>query len=218
MSEIEAVLLDFGGVILSSPFDKFAALEESLGIPSDTIRRINVINPDDNAWAKFERAEIDAAAFDTLFAEEAEAIGVKGLRGSAVLECLSGDIRPAMVVMLDELKERGYKIGCITNNVPTGPSGLRGAGMVREAGKAAEIGKIMARFDHVIESSKAGIRKPDPQIYLMMCAALDVVPENCVYLDDLGINCKPAAQLGMVAIKVTDEEQALKDLRAALGE
>ncbi|NNC71315.1 MAG: HAD-IA family hydrolase [Sphingomonadaceae bacterium] len=211
---IEAVLWDFGGVILSSPFDKFTELEESLGIPKDTIRRINVTNPDDNAWAKFERAEIDRDAFDTLFAEEAEAIGVTGLRGRAVLKCLSGDIRPAMVDMLDELKARGFKIGCITNNVPTG----KGAGMVRGKEKAAAVADIMARFDHVIESSKAGVRKPDPRIYQMMCEALDVAPENCIYLDDLGINCKPAARLGMVAIKVTGEEQALADLRVALGD
>ncbi len=210
---IEAILWDFGGVILSSPFDKFAELEERLGIAKDTIRRINATNPDTNAWAKFERAEVDAEGFDTLFAEEAEAIGASGLRGKDVLACLSGDIRPAMVDMLDRLKDEGYKIGCITNNVPSG----KGAGMARSEEKAAAIADIMARFDHVIESSKAGVRKPDPKIYLMMCEALSVAPEACIYLDDLGINCKPAAQLGMIAIKVTGEEQALADLEAALG-
>jgi putative hydrolase of the HAD superfamily len=74
----------------------------------------------------------------------------------------------------------------------------------------------MARFDHVIESSKAGIRKPDPRIYQMMCEALDVAPEACIYLDDLGINCKPAAAMGMTAIKVEDEQQALAALTLAL--
>ena len=76
---------------------------------------------------------------------------------------------------------------------------------------------IMAKFDHVIESSKTGIRKPDPRIYAMMCEALDVAPEACVYLDDLGINCKPAAAMGMHAIKVKSGEQALADLYEALG-
>lgn len=210
---IEAVLWDFGGVILSSPFDKFAELENELGIPKDTIRKVNVTNPDTNAWAKFERAEIDAEAFDMLFAEEAEAIGVSGLRGKAVLKCLSGDIRPPMVAALDDLNARGFKQGCITNNVPAG----KGAGMAGDEGRAAEIANVMERFDHIIESSKAGVRKPDPKIYLMMCKALDVAPERCVYLDDLGINCKPAAQLGMVAIKVTGQDQALEDLGGALG-
>jgi putative hydrolase of the HAD superfamily len=69
----------------------------------------------------------------------------------------------------------------------------------------------------VIESSKAGVRKPDPRIYAMMCEALAVAPEACVYLDDLGINCKPAAAMGMRAIKVVGEEQALAELSQALG-
>ena len=89
--------------------------------------------------------------------------------------------------------------------------------MAPNAEKAAAIAAIMARFDHVIESSKAGIRKPDPRIYLMMCDALGVAPSQCVYLDDLGINCKPAAALGMRAIKVTGEAQALADLAEAVG-
>ena len=72
-------------------------------------------------------------------------------------------------------------------------------------------------FDAFFESSVLGLQKPDPRIYLMMCEALGLAPEDCVYLDDLGINCKPAAQLGMHAIKVTSGEQALADLSAAVG-
>ena len=79
------------------------------------------------------------------------------------------------------------------------------------------MGQIQPLFDHVIESSKAGVRKPDPAIYLMMCEALGVTPETCVYLDDLGINCKPAATLGMRAIKVVDVDQTLAELSAATG-
>jgi len=209
---IKAVIWDFGGVITSSPFDAFARLEAEKNAPKDSVRTINSTNPDDNAWAKFERSEIDAAAFDVLFAQEAQAIGAD-LRGRDVLACLSGDVRPAMVAMLDQLNGDGYRIGCITNNVPAG----KGAGMAGTAEKAEAIGAIMARFDHIIESSKVGIRKPDPRIYEMMCEALNIAPEHCVYLDDLGINCKPAAALGMTAIKVTGEAQALADLRAALA-
>lgn len=201
------VIWDFGGVITSSPFDAFNRLEEERGVPKDSVRRINSANPHDNAWAKFERADIDAARFDALFAEEAQAIGVN-LRGADVLACLAGDVRPNMVATLDRLKAEGFVIGCITNNVPSG----KGAGMALDDAKADAIAKIMARFDHIIESSKAGVRKPDPRIYQMMCEALNVSPENCVYLDDLGINCKPAAALGMAAIKVANEQQALEEL------
>ena len=207
----KAVIWDFGGVITSSPFDAFNRLEHERGVETNTIRRINATDPDDNAWAKFERSEIDAAGFDAAFVAEAQAIGVDNITGMDVLACLSGDIRPRMVAALDALKAEGLTIGCITNNVRSGS----GAGMARDPEKAERVEAIMARFDHVIESSKAGVRKPDPRIYEMMCEAIDTPPGDCVYLDD--INCKPASQLGMHAIKVTGEEQALTDLRAALG-
>lgn len=207
-----AIIFDFGGVITSSPFEAFNRLEAERGQPHDSVRRINSANPDGNAWVLFERSEIDAAAFDTLFAAEAAALGVN-LRGGDVLAVLAGAIRPAMVSALDTLKQAGYSLGCITNNVPAG----KGAGMAMTTQKADAVAAIMARFDHVIESSKVGIRKPDPKIYQMMCEILSVEPAACVYLDDLGINCKPAAALGMAAIKVTSGEQALAELGGLLG-
>lgn len=206
------VIFDFGGVITSSPFEAFNRLEAERGLPRDFVRTVNSTNPDDNAWAKFERAEIDVEGFDALFAAEAEALG-HALDGASVIACLAGDVRPYMVTALDRLKDQGFGVGCITNNVKAG----RGAAMARSEDKALEVESIMARFDHVIESSKAGVRKPDPRIYQMMCEALSVAPENGIYLDDLGINCKPAAGLGMHAIKVTSGEQALADLEAVLG-
>ena len=212
MSRLEAVIWDFGGVVTSSPFEAFNRYEADRGFPRDTIRRINAADPDSNAWALFERAEIDAATFDTMFAEEAARIG-HAIRGNEVLALLSGDIRPRMVAALDTIKAAGHKVGCITNNVPAG----KGAGMSTSEKKAAAVADVMTRFDHIIESSKAGIRKPDPRIYTMMCEALSVAPERCIYLDDLGINCKPAAALGMRAIKVTGEAQALADLSAMTG-
>ncbi len=208
----ETVIFDFGGVITSSPFEAFNRLEAEKGVPRDSVRRINSTDPDGNAWAKFERAELDAAGFDEAFAQEAKAIGIE-LRGADVLARLAGDVRPAMVATLDRLKTEGFTIACITNNVPAG----KGAGMAMDDEKAAAVKDIMRRFDHIIESSKAGIRKPDPRIYQMMCEALDVEPGQCIYLDDLGINCKPAAALGMAAIKVSAERQALDDLGALLN-
>ena len=212
---ITTVIFDFGGVITASPFEAFNRLEAERGLPRDFVRQVNATNPDDNAWAKFERAEIDAAAFDSLFAAEARALG-QDLEGEAVLAVIAGAVRPAMVEALDTLRAKGFRIACITNNVPGG-KGIKGAGMTRSEAAANEVKAIMARFEHVIESSKAGVRKPDPAIYLMMCEKLGVEPGECVYLDDLGINCKPAAALGMQAIKVTGGEQALADLSAIVG-
>ena len=206
---VEAVIWDFGGVFTTSPFEAFNRYEAERGLPRDLIRRINSTNPDTNAWALFERSEIDATAFDALFLAESTALGWP-TPGRDILPLLSGAVRPRMVAALKACKAR-FKVGCITNNMVSSHS-------PGEAGrKAGGAGEILPLFDVVIESCKAGVRKPDPEIYRMMCRALSVAPGSCVYLDDLGINCKPAAQLGMTAIKVTGETQALDDLERATG-
>jgi putative hydrolase of the HAD superfamily len=210
-SEVQAVIWDFGGVFTTSPFDAFNRYERERGLPADIIRRINSVSPDTNAWARIERSEVDAATFDRLFAEEAKALG-HDIPGRDVLTLLSGDLRPRVVGAFKACKAR-FKVGCITNNAPTG----KGAGMSSSAGKAQRIAEVFALFDHVIESSKAGVRKPDPRIYQMMCDALGVQPSSCVYLDDLGINLKPAREMGMTTIKVVSEDQLLADLSQAVG-
>ncbi len=209
---ISAVIWDFGGVFTSSPFEAFARYERERGLPENLIRTVNATNPHDNAWALFERAEITPAEFDARFAAESKALGHE-VRGADVLPLLSGDVRPRMAAALKTCKGAGLKVGCITNNVMTG----KGTGMASTPEKAAEVATIMAEFEQVIESSKVGLRKPDPRIYQMMCTLLTVEPSACVYLDDLGVNCKPAAALGMAAIKVTSEAQALADLARATG-
>ena len=208
----DAVIWDFGGVITSSPFEAFAQFETANELPRDFIRSINATNPDTNAWALFERSEIDADAFDAAFQAEAAARG-HSVRGADVLALLAGDIRPEMVAVLQRLIDEDYKIGCITNNVKTGS----GAGMAHSMEKAAAVEAVMELFSHVLESSKVGIRKPDPEIYKMACTALDVAPERAVFLDDLGVNLKPARALGMATIKVSGAEQAISELETLLG-
>jgi len=208
---LEAVIWDFGGVFTGSPFEAFNAYEAAHGLPTDFIRRVNATNPDDNAWARFESARTDAAGFDALFLAESMALG-HPVRGADVLPLLSGAVRPRMVEAL-EICKLSFMVGCITNNMAQG----HGPGMAASAEGASRTAPIMGLFDVVIESSKVGVRKPDPAIYRMMCDALDVAPDACVYLDDLGVNCKGAAQIGMRAIKVMSEAQALADLEVATG-
>jgi putative hydrolase of the HAD superfamily len=211
-AKFDAVIWDFGGVFTGSPFEAFNAYEAAHGLPRDFIRRVNATNPHDNAWAKFERAEIGHAGFDALFREESAALG-HSTPGADILPLLSGAVRPAMVEALKACKAR-YKVGCITNNMA---SVGHGSGMADSAESASKTAPIMALFDVVIESSKVGVRKPDPAIYRMMCEAIAVDPRACLYLDDLGINCKGAAAVGMTAIKVVTEAKALADLAAATG-
>ncbi|PWR18768.1 HAD-IA family hydrolase [Zavarzinia compransoris] len=205
-SAYDAVLWDFGGVILTSPFEAFNELEAARGLPRDSIRRINARNPDGNAWARFERSEIDLDGFDAAFAAEAAAQGLE-LRGRDVVAVIHGRIRPEMVEALRRVK-RHYKTACLTNNVND-----LGAGPAY----AAAVGAVMAEFGAVIESRKVGVRKPDPQFYRLACEILAIDPARAVYLDDLGINLKPAAAMGMRTIKVTGAEQALAELEAVLG-
>lgn len=205
---IEAVIWDFGGVLTTSPFEAFARFETERGLPVDIIRRTNAANHLENAWAKFERAEIDIEAFDELFAAELLALGA-AVRGKDVLPLLSGDLRPEMVEALKRIKAK-FKTGCITNNLPANAIGSEG-------GRMLYIAEVMALFDHVIQSAKSGLRKPNPRIYQMMVEALQVDPKNCVYLDDLGVNLKPAREMGMTTVKVVSAAQAIADLEAATG-
>jgi len=208
---VEAVIWDFGGVFTTSPFEAFNRYEAAHGLPKDLIRTVNATNPLENAWALFERAEIDRSGFDMKFLEESTALG-HPVRGAEVLPLLSGDVRPRMAEALKLCKAR-FKVGCITNNMAQG----HGPGMAASPEGASRSAGIMALFDVVVESSKAGIRKPDPRIYQIACDKLAVAPAACVYLDDLGINCKPAAALGMKTIKVVTEAQALDELALATG-
>jgi putative hydrolase of the HAD superfamily len=203
---IEAVIWDFGGVLTTSPFDAFERFEIERGLPAGIIRRTNAANHWENAWAKFERAEVDLEAFDSLFATESLVLGAE-VRGKDVLPLLSGDLRPEMVEALRRVAAK-FKTGCITNNLPANAIGSLG-------GRSLYIAEVMALFNHVIESAKIGLRKPDPRIYQMMIEALGVDPRRCIYLDDLGVNLKPARDMGMTTIKVTNAPQAIAELEAA---
>ena len=205
---IEAVIWDFGGVLTTSPFEAFARFERERGFPMDIIRRTNAANHLENAWAKFERAEVDVETFDQLFADESRALGAE-VRGKEVLPLLQGDLRPEMVEALKRIKA-SCKTGCITNNLPANAIGST-------SGRSLYVAEVMMLFDHIIESAKIGLRKPDPRIYRMMVEALDVEPNKCVYLDDLGVNLKPAREMGMTTIKVVSAPQAIVELEAATG-
>ena len=208
---ITAVFWDFGGVLTTSPFENFRRYEEQHGLPRDFLRTINATNPDSNAWARFERSELGLDDFDQAFAEESAAAGHR-VPGSDIIRLLSGQLRPEMVDALRRIRGQ-YRIACITNNVRAG----EGPSMQPDAERAREIDAVMAEFEQVVESSRLGLRKPDPRIYRHACELMAVSPEEVVYLDDLGINLKPARELGMITIKVTDPDAALASLEEILG-
>ena len=201
---IRAVLFDFGGVISTSPFEAFGHLEAERGLPRDFIRSVNATNPDTNAWSRLERGEVDVDTFGAQWAAEAAARG-HDLDGREVLARLAGDIRPQMVEAVRVLS-RSFKTACLTNNFTRA-----------EAVVSDEVVSIYALFDAVLESSVLGVRKPDPRFYELACQALGVIPAECVFLDDLGVNLKPARALGMHTIKVADPDEALRRLETLVG-
>lgn len=210
----EAVIFDFGGVFTTSPVENFAVFERDKKLPERFIGGVIKTNMHDNAWAKFERAEIDIDAFDEAFAEETKAAGFE-VRGKTLVKLLSLTFHPPMIEALHRIKQAGYKTGCITNNLPK----IDSRGMLAPEEKKDIIETIHANFDHIIESAKSGVRKPEPRIYEMMCEALRVAPEQCIFLDDLGVNLKPAKAMGMTTIKVPfgDVAPAIEELSRALG-
>ncbi|HRW37231.1 MAG TPA: HAD-IA family hydrolase [Aquihabitans sp.] len=195
-------MFDFGGVLSTSPFDAFARYERERGLPHGFLRRVNATDPDSNAWARLERAELGLDEFDAAFAAESAALGHR-VPGADVLGLLAGDVRPEMVEAVRRCGEH-LKTGLLTNNV---------------LGTMADprVAELLALFDAVVESSVVGVRKPEPAFYELACDLLGIEPTAAVFLDDLGINLKPARQLGMTTIKVVDPAAALDELEAVVG-
>jgi putative hydrolase of the HAD superfamily len=199
---IKAVLWDFGGVITSSPFDGFATYEQQHGLPPGFIRRLNATNADANAWAGLERGHLDLDGFATKFEMEARAAGVT-LDAKAIVSLLRGELRPAMVEAVRRCHQR-LKTGLLTNNF-------------RPVDGVFGYEPVLGHFDVLVESSRTGLRKPDPGFYRLACELLEIEPAEAVFLDDLGINLKSARAMGMQTVKVIDPTAALVALEAIVG-
>ena len=211
MNRFKGIIWDFGGVITESPFEAFNRFEIEMNIPLDFIRSVNAKNPTTNAWALFESSKIDLEEFDKLFLDETKTAGYP-IEGRKVIPLLNGKIRGKMVSVLSHLGKE-YKQLCLTNNIKTD----FGASMNDASASGGKTEEVMTLFDEIIESSKVGIRKPDQKIYEMARDRLGLMCSEIIYLDDLGINLKPARLMGMSTIKVLSEKQAISDLGAMLG-
>ena len=200
--DIDAVLFDFGGVLADGPFDAFARYEKEHGLPDGFVRRLNATDHHTNAWARLERGEIGLDVFYEEFEEEARRAG-GSVDARALIACLGGELRPAMLQAVRRCREH-FRTGLLTNN------------FVQVEGEGA-LGGVLELFDTIVESSVVGVRKPDPRFYVIACERLGVEPGRSVFLDDLGINLKPARELGMRTIKVTVPDDALTELEEVLG-
>ena len=206
-----SVFWDFGGVITSSPFEAFSIFELNNNLPKDFIRKVNSTNHKSNAWAQLEQSKINLEEFDVLFKKESKSLGYE-VSGGQILNLLQGEIRPKMVNALEKLKKENFTLACLTNNFNSGDKNQSALDDINE-----ERTKIMNNFDYIIESKELGIRKPDVEFYLKALEISGADPKKTIFLDDLGINLKPAKELGMTTIKVLDSDQALKELGNLVG-
>ncbi|HEY7439210.1 MAG TPA: HAD-IA family hydrolase [Acidimicrobiia bacterium] len=205
---IAAVIFDLGGVVFPSPFDLFAAYEAAEGLPDRFIRNVVAASADHGAWARLERNDVTFEDFCKEFENECRQAG-----GSVDAQKLMAGVgarfepRPEMLRAITSIREHGLKLGALTNNwAPSASKALPDLDTRRDL-----------VFDVVVESSVERLRKPDPRIYELICTRLDIRPDEAVFLDDLGVNLKPARELGMTTIKVIEASAALDELAEVLG-
>jgi len=200
---IRAAIFDIGGVLVSSPVMSIRNFERKAGLPDGALRPLFASH--EGAWSRFERSELTPKEFVPVFEAECAELGFT-VDGTHFLESFftALAVREEMVGVVRALRGR-LRLGCITNNVSRGEDPHEGP---------LVLGDL---FDVVVESSKVGLRKPNPRIYEMCCDELGVPAEQCVFLDDFGVNLKAARALGMTTIKVDETTSAIDELESALG-
>jgi putative hydrolase of the HAD superfamily len=195
-----AVIFDLGGVVLDSPLHAIAAYERELGIPAGFVNRLVVDTGPAGAWSRLERGEVSRSGFEADFEAECRARG-HALSARTMMERIARcGPRPAMLSAIRALREARYSVAALTNN------------WAHEGAGDSETDALRDLFDVFVESSKLGLRKPDPRIYQHTCEALGVTPRDAIFLDDIGRNLKAARELGMTTIKVDQPEPALAEL------
>ena len=209
LNEYSSIFWDFGGVITSSPFEAFNKFEIKNNLPENFLRKVNSTNPQSNAWALLEQSKISQMEFNELFFQESSDLGY-GVDGLEVLNLLEGDLRLGMVEIIKTLKKKGFTQACLTNNFI--PDNDNQPDMI-DLNKKTEIFNL---FDFIFESKEIGLRKPDQAFYDYVLEKVDTSPEKIIFLDDLGINLKPAKAMGITTIKVVSESQAKVDLENLL--
>jgi putative hydrolase of the HAD superfamily len=202
-----AVIFDLGGVVFPSPFEAFDAYDRGNELEPGTMRALIRTSSESGAWAALERGELSMDEFVDALEVEALAAGfrIDARRLMGQIGASFGP-RPEMARAIERIRSSGLRTAALTNNWAderrrSTSNGLQEAGL----------------FDVIVESAVEGLRKPDPRIYALALARLNVLASEAVFLDDLGMNLKPAREMGMATIKVGDPDVALAELEATLG-
>jgi len=204
---IKLILWDFGGVLTKSPLLKFTEYEIQSNITKGTIIKINSHNKLNNAWAKLEKNIIDKKKFSELFLREAKELNInEKLDIDKILDCLNVELETTIVDVFFKIKKK-IPVACLTNNISTDINGISNN----------TFDNFKNNFNNVFESSKLGLRKPEEEIYKHVLLKLNLLPENILFIDDLGINLKPAKKLGFNTFKAENPKDTKKFLVKFLG-
>ena len=202
---MKAVVFDYGGVLATSQWDAFADFERRHGLDAGGLAPyFAVLRDGAPAWHAIETGHLPWSDFADAVVANAEAAGVQlfDVHDLTALMPL-GALWPT-VHRVRRLKEEGYRLGILTNNV-------------REFGEYWRATVPIDLFDVIVDSCEEGIRKPDPEIYLRTAERLMVDPKACVFLDDSAANCEAAAAVGMKTVVVgPDIHAAIAALDALL--
>jgi putative hydrolase of the HAD superfamily len=199
---------DFGGVLTVPLSHGFRAYQEESGVSAEELghamARAGVAHGDHPLFA-LERGEITEAEFGGLLARELP----DGFDLARMRELLFEHLAPnePMIEFARELRDRGKRTALLTNNVREWEPLWRS--------KLPEIDEI---FEVVVDSAFVGMRKPEPAIYELTLTRLGVAATDCVFLDDLDVNCEAARELGMLAVRFEETAQAVAELEAAFAE
>ena len=198
---IKIVLWDYGGVLTESPIINFRKFENDNNYSLNTIVKINSDNKYNNAWAKLEKDEISIEQFSKLFREEAKQFGIPNINTDKLLECLNVKLNIKMVELLENVS-KFYSCVCLTNNFKKMSS--------------YDFENIKHNFSLIIESCKIGLRKPEKEIYTYVLKVLKVSAKEILFIDDLGINLKPAKELGFQTYKFIDTNKTISYMKNML--
>jgi putative hydrolase of the HAD superfamily len=208
MSEVKAIISDFGGVLTTPLGNSFAAWSKEAGIPLEDLGRALAASAErrgEHPLFVLERGELTEEEFIRRLEEE---LG-DGRRLDSMVDTYFAHLErnPEMIDFVRDLRNRGLRAALLTNNVREWEPRWRSM--------LPEIDEI---FEVVVDSAFVGMRKPEPEIYHLTLERLGGLrPEECVFVDDIALNCDAARELGMAAVVFESTEQARPEIEAALS-
>jgi epoxide hydrolase-like predicted phosphatase len=207
---MQAVISDFGGVLTTPLIESFLAYQRESGIGLDELGQAmgRVMEADGGRHPLFELEKGRMSEQEFLSRLGAE---LGGREMHSMRETYFANLHPnePMIEYLRGLRGgAGVRLALLTNNVREWEPLWR-----------AKLPDVDELFETIVDSAFVGMRKPEPEIYLLTLERLGggLEPASCVFLDDIEVNCDAARELGMTAVHFRTNEQAIAELDAALG-